>query len=174
MNLPKHFTLSYVDEITPRQFEYFVAEILKSRGYAVKVTPSSGDYGVDVVATRKGDRCAVQVKKYSGTVPYGAVQEAVAGGLAYNCKSIMVVTNSYYTPHTRRYVRKIKVPCELVDRSKLKAWIEDYHLAKSTGWRNRLRLRWRQHPIVYSAAAGAVLLVALFLVFSGPLCDILC
>ncbi len=174
MDLPENFTLAYVDEITPRQFEYFVAEMLKSRGYGVKVTPPSGDFGVDVVATRKKERCAVQAKKYSNTVPYGAVQEAVAGGLAYNCTSIMVVTNNYYTPHTRRYVRKIKVPCELVDRDKLKTWIEDYHLAKSTDQRNRFRLVWRKHKTLYTVAASVALLVVLFLVFSDPLCDILC
>lgn len=40
-------------QIDPTQFEFFVGELLERLGWTVKVTPQSGDGGVDVIATRE-------------------------------------------------------------------------------------------------------------------------
>lgn len=80
------------------EYEYFVAEYLRRSGYSqVTVTKGSGDYGVDVLATKDGIKYAVQCKYYSSPVNLKAVQEVVAGAPCYGCNAAMVVTNSTFT-----------------------------------------------------------------------------
>lgn len=84
--------------MTGHDYEYVVADYLRSRGYhSVKVTKGSGDFGVDVIATKNGIKYAVQCKLYSSPVGVSAVQEVVAGKAYYGCKGAMVVTNSTFT-----------------------------------------------------------------------------
>lgn len=84
--------------MTGHDYEYVVADYLRSRGYHnVKVTKGSGDFGVDVIATKNGIKYAVQCKLYSSPVGVSAVQEVVAGKAYYGCKGAMVVTNSTFT-----------------------------------------------------------------------------
>jgi len=84
--------------MTGQDYEYVVADYLRSRGYhGVKVTKGSGDFGVDVIATKNGIKYAVQCKLYSSPVGVSAVQEVVAGKAYYGCKGAMVVTNSTFT-----------------------------------------------------------------------------
>ena len=84
--------------MTGHDYEYVVADYLRSRGYhGVKVTKGSGDFGVDVIATKNGVKYAVQCKLYSSPVGVSAVQEVVAGKAYYRCKGAMVVTNSTFT-----------------------------------------------------------------------------
>ena len=173
MNLPETMNLAYADKVTPNQFEHLIAELLKNRGYHhVQVTPASGDFGVDIVARWKRKQYAVQVKQYSGKVPFEAVQQAVAGCPYYKCQAAMVVTNSYFTDRAKQYARK--VACELVDRDGLKVWLAEYHLSESPGFLNQLRLQFSRHKLLFTAIGGIILLIALFIVFSEPLCKVLC
>src|SRR4051812_22346291 len=49
--LPEKLDLAYIDKLGDIEFEHFVAELLKTRGYTqVQVTRGSGDFGVDVIA----------------------------------------------------------------------------------------------------------------------------
>lgn len=84
--------------MTGHDYEYVVADYLRSRGYhGVKVTKGSGDFGVDVIASKRGTKYAVQCKLYSSPVGLSAIQEVVAGKACYNCTGAMVVTNSTFT-----------------------------------------------------------------------------
>lgn len=79
-------------------YEYQVANYLRNHGYTnVKVTRASGDFGVDIIAHKKGYKYAVQCKYYSNPVGVGAVQEVVAGKSFYSCDYAMVVTNNTFT-----------------------------------------------------------------------------
>lgn len=81
-----------------QEYEYFVAEYLRRTGYSqVTVTKGSGDYGVDILATKNGIKYAVQCKYYSSPVSLKAVQEVVAGAPCYGCNAAMVVTNTTFT-----------------------------------------------------------------------------
>ena len=85
-------------DMTGHEYEHYVADYLSFRGYHhVKVTKGSGDYGVDVIATKGGIKYAVQCKFYSNPVGIHAVQEAAAGKAYYGCDSSMVVTNNTFT-----------------------------------------------------------------------------
>ena len=83
-----------IDSLSPYDFEEYIASIYEKLGYSVDVTPKSGDYGLDVIASKKNEKLGIQVKKYSGSVGVKAVQEVIAGMVYYNCNKGVVVTNS--------------------------------------------------------------------------------
>lgn len=81
------------------EFENFIAMLLSEIGYAdVQVTKSSGDQGIDVLATLNNTVYAIQTKLYSDKVNNSAIQQAVAGKNHYNAHVAVVATNSSFTP----------------------------------------------------------------------------
>lgn len=68
------------DELTPRDFEEFVADLLKSLGYQARVTQYSQDGGIDVIAHRdllgvEPPLIKVQCKHQVGTIGSPEVQQ---------------------------------------------------------------------------------------------------
>lgn len=49
-----------------REFEEMVAEYFKAQGYETTLTPYSGDWGIDVIATKGEEKLAIQAKMYGG------------------------------------------------------------------------------------------------------------
>lgn len=91
-------------EMKPKQINGFdyeeqVARSLKKQGYHnIIVTPKSGDFGADIIATDKhGRKTCFQCKHYGASVGVSAVQEVTAARLHYGCDKAAVVTNSKFT-----------------------------------------------------------------------------
>jgi HJR/Mrr/RecB family endonuclease len=102
------------------QFEEYMAHILKKNGFRdVSTTKKSGDYGVDVLAKKKGSTYAVQCKLYSQPVGLTAVQEVFAGKKYYNCAIAVVATNNTFTSSAIELASKVDV--ELWDGSKIRS-----------------------------------------------------
>jgi len=92
------------------EFEYYCADLLSANGFVnVKVTRSSGDYGVDILAEKDGVTYAIQCKRYSGLVGIKAVQEAYAGRDYYDRMVGAVLTNQYFTKPAVQAARKLKI-----------------------------------------------------------------
>jgi restriction system protein len=113
--------ISEIDTMTGAEFESYVSRLLQARGYSTTITRHTGDQGVDILASRNGERVAVQCKRYAKRVSNKAVQEVTAGRIHYKCASAMVVTNSFYTEGARTLAKS--TGCELVDRDTLTNWI---------------------------------------------------
>ena len=109
--------------INPTGFEEYVARLLKQRGYKTKVIGQAGDMGVDVIASKAGDKYAIQVKRWRKPVSRTAVSDAVAGKVYHGCNRAMVVTNNYFTKGARVLARSTN--CQLVDRDTLAEWIAE-------------------------------------------------
>ena len=116
--------IEQIDRMSGRDFEHYVARVLASRGYDVKVTPGSGDLGVDVIACRGDQSYAVQVKRYSSNLSRTCVSDAVAGRVHYRCTHAMVVTNSFFSPGAQKLATS--TDCILVDRDMLSAWVKQF------------------------------------------------
>lgn len=102
------------------QFEHYCAELLKRNGYhKVRVTPGSGDNGVDILAERDGISYAIQCKCYSRKLGNKAVQEVFSGCTFYGCDEAVVLTNSYFTEPAKEAARRTGVT--LWDRDTLLA-----------------------------------------------------
>ena len=106
-----------VDAMTWEEFEYFVADWLKDRGYTDVRLTEHYDLGVDIVAKKDGITWGVQVKHYYGLVGIGAVRQVVVALKKYKCDCAMVVTNSVFSRPAIEIANS--QDCVLIDGSKL-------------------------------------------------------
>ena len=116
--------LANTDRMTGAEFERYVARLLQHQGYQTKLTPPSGDFGVDIIATRGQDRIAIQCKRHRRDISRTAVSDAVAGLAHYRCNRAMVVTNAEFTDGAQQLGRS--TDCILIGRSELARWIQDF------------------------------------------------
>jgi hypothetical protein len=63
-------------ELTPENFEAFIADLFKAYGYEAEVVGGNADHGVDVIViTDQGEKWVVQCKKYVGSVGEPVVRD---------------------------------------------------------------------------------------------------
>ena len=92
--------------MTGLEYEHLVGKYLSALGYTnVKVTQGSGDYGVDIIASKDNKKYAIQCKLYSNHVGISAVQEVAAGMAMYGCTDSMVITNNVFTQAAKDLAR---------------------------------------------------------------------
>lgn len=121
-----HIDFNEINSMNGRDFEFFVGNLFRSLNYCnVKVTPSSCDFGADIIAERDGARFAIQCKRYNSPVGVSAVQEVIASKSLHDCHIACVLTNSVFTPAAEELARKNLVL--LWDGDKLKELLEKAH-----------------------------------------------
>lgn len=120
-NKLKYPTLEEIDYMEGEEFEQFLQYKFKKLGYKVSLTPVTGDYGADLILTRKGEIYVVQAKRYSNNVGVSAVQEVVASMKYYDATNGIVVTNSKFTAAAKKLAEVNEV--ELWDREQVKQLI---------------------------------------------------
>ncbi len=106
-----------VDGMDGVQFERLLEAVFRARGFAVKRTPISRDFGADLIVQMRDVRAVVQAKRYSRNVGIKAVQEVVAAREMYGCENAIVITNRDYTHASRQLAVANRV--ELWDRKHL-------------------------------------------------------
>ena len=106
-----------LNQLSGSEFESFLAGLFSSHGYEVELTPTTGDYGADLLLFKAGQRIAVQAKCYTGSVGVSAVQEALSGMVYYGCQSAWVVTTGNLTPNAIELANKSNV--RLIDSTEL-------------------------------------------------------
>ncbi|HWF27190.1 MAG TPA: restriction endonuclease, partial [Mycobacterium sp.] len=94
--------MAAVDQMSGVEFEEFVAAQLRTRGWSVTRTASTGDYGVDLIAKKDGSHMAVQCKRLAKAVGVAAVQQVVSGAAHHGCNQAVVVTNQAFTKAARQ------------------------------------------------------------------------
>lgn len=102
------------------EFEMLLADLFSGMGLEVMLTPSSSDYGVDLIVGRfEGDsKIAVQAKYYAGNpVGIGAVQEVFSGKAHYKTGFACVITNSSFTKNAQQLAHETDV--DLIDNDLL-------------------------------------------------------
>lgn len=69
-------TLAELQAMTPSEFEAWVQQLFRNRGYFVTNTPDTADHGIDLkVVTPEGEQGIVQCKRYDGTVGEPVVRD---------------------------------------------------------------------------------------------------
>jgi len=116
--------MPYIDKMDGRQFEFYLQALFQQLGYKIQVTPSSGDFGADLVMKGK-EKIVIQAKRYSAKnrVSLSAVQEVYAAKAYYKANQAWVVTNSYFT----KQAKELAAACDvtLVDRADLQTFINE-------------------------------------------------
>jgi len=113
----EHSGISAVDQMTGRQFEEYVGTLFASQGYNLKYTPTTGDYGADLILKKGQETIVVQAKRYKQTVGVKAVQEVIPAIKMYNATAAWVVTNSTYTKQSLMLAKRNDV--RMIDRDEL-------------------------------------------------------
>jgi restriction system protein len=116
--------LREIDAMTGPDFEHYVAARLRAAGYRVAVTKATGDFGVDLIASKGKKRIAIQCKRHGRNVGAAAVQQVVAGAVIHRCTQTMVVSNQEFTPAAVKLAHVHA--CELVGRARLPRWTRSF------------------------------------------------
>src|SRR3989338_2300265 len=106
-----------LDQLSGVEFEEFLAGLLRAQGYAAELTPTTGDYGADLILSKDGRRIAVQAKRYVGSVGVAAVQEALSGMAYYKCHTAWVIATGAFTPNALELAQKSGV--KMIGRSEI-------------------------------------------------------
>lgn len=106
-----------LDKLSGVEFEEFLAGLFRAQGYAAELTPTSGDYGADLILSKDGQRIAVQAKRHIGSVGVGAVQEALSGQAYYQCQTAWVITTGAFTANALELAQKSGV--KMIGRSEI-------------------------------------------------------
>jgi len=105
------------------EFEELVGVLFRKKGYNVKVTKKSGDYGIDVIADKGGERIAIQCKMNDFNIPVSnSVIQKALGSLTspYNANKLIVITTAdKFTSQAVEQIKTAKVPVELWNRGKI-------------------------------------------------------
>jgi len=98
------------DDMSGLEFEQYCSQLLKANGFHdVSVTKASGDYGVDILATKDMITYAIQCKVYAEPVGIKAVQEAYAGRDYHDCMVGVVLTNQRFTKAAQNCAARLKI-----------------------------------------------------------------
>lgn len=126
MRIKKVFTMSDIDNMDGVKFEYYLADILRKRGYTnVRVTEKY-DFGVDIVAKKDNVTWGIQAKRYSSMVKASAVRAAYTALSHYGCERAMVVSNNYFSNPAKTLA--FDTNTVLIDRETLTKWV--YEVSK--------------------------------------------
>lgn len=106
-----------IDKMDGEQFEDYLRVFFKKKGYTVKTTPRSGDYGADLILEAPNKRIVIQAKRYKSTVGLKAVQEASSARPHYQANESWVVTNSHFTKAAEKLAKSNSV--KLIGREDL-------------------------------------------------------
>jgi restriction system protein len=112
-------SLEKIGELTPSQFEEYVAQRLFARqGYEVENTRDSKDGGVDIIVTDSaGRRAIVQVKLYRNAVGEPIVRDLYGALIHTEAQMAFLVTNSNISAAARRWAAG--KPIALIDGKQL-------------------------------------------------------
>ncbi|MFA5030335.1 MAG: restriction endonuclease [Patescibacteria group bacterium] len=117
-------TLEELRSLTPKQFEEFIGDLFRRRGYATEVVGMSHDGGIDVIANKDGKKNYIQCKKFiTKTVRvgdvrdfYGSIVDRLEGG-----KGFFITTNKF-TKESKEFCKD--KPIELIDGHQLVKYIQ--------------------------------------------------
>lgn len=93
----------------PYKYEEYIKGLLRGRDFSATRTRGSGDFGVDVLASKGGKKFAIQVKLYNRPVGTKVIQEIVSGRIFYKTDFAVVVSDNSFTPAAKTLARKSDV-----------------------------------------------------------------
>lgn len=123
----------YLRHLHHRKFEELIAEIIRSKGYDVTLTPKTRDGGKDIIAIYKSpfghQMFIVECKKYDEDNKVGV--ELVRGlygvKTAERFNQAILVTTSTFTADAKEFVKPLKFELELKDYNDITQWCKEYN-----------------------------------------------
>lgn len=122
----------HVYELSPRQFEELLAELLTDMGWDVELTKETRDGGKDILAylnTELGKMlCLVEAKRYryDRKIGVGLVRSLYGSLCDHNASSAMMVTTSTFTADAKEFQKKYEYQLSLRDFGDFNQWLHAY------------------------------------------------
>lgn len=104
--------------MTPRQFEELVCEHYRKQGYKVEITPLSGDYGIDVFATKGKEKLAIQAKMYGNStrkINRQCVMELHGAKDYFDCTKAIIATDGTFLTDAIQVAEKLNIDIIYLD-----------------------------------------------------------
>jgi restriction system protein len=126
----REFIKDRIVRFSPREFEDFVAGLLRAMGYKTRVSPIGPDRGIDIMASPDGfgfeqPRIAVECKHRTGAI--GAQQiRSFLGGRHKDDKGLYVSTGGF-TKDARYEAERASIPMTLLDLDDLVDSVTEYY-----------------------------------------------
>jgi HJR/Mrr/RecB family endonuclease len=116
------------ENISPFDFEYFVARLLQEMGYTTEVTKKTGDYGIDIIAKKGKMIVAVQCKRHNEKNLIGNVliQQLLGSMQFINASHCIFITTSSFTKNA--ITQSQNSPIELWDKDTFHDLVRKYLL----------------------------------------------
>ena len=86
-----------LQQLTPREFEEYIAQLFEALGYWVETTPLVNDKGTDIIMFKDNTKYAVQCKRYKGTVGSPEIQTFLGSMTHYNADKGYFVTTGMFS-----------------------------------------------------------------------------
>lgn len=118
--------------LSPRNFEELVADILKDFGFDVSLTPTTRDGGKDILAYMRNQICSylmfVECKKWKPDKHVGieVVQRLHGVQQANNANKSMIITTSYFSNPAIEESKRYEYLMALKDYNDLVLWLKSY------------------------------------------------
>lgn len=104
--------------MTPRQFEELVCEHYRKQGYKAEITPLSGDYGIDVFATKGKEKLAIQAKMYGSStrkINRQCVMELHGAKDYFDCTKAIIATDGTFLTDAIQVAEKLNIDIIYLD-----------------------------------------------------------
>lgn len=103
--------------MTPREYEKYVRELFNEQGYSTELTPQSGDYGIDIFASKGEEKIAIQVKMYGNSrkVNRSAIMELHGSKDYFGCNKAILVTNGEIMPDAIEVANRLQIDLQIID-----------------------------------------------------------
>src|SRR5262249_27688684 len=95
------------------QFEEFVADLFRRKGYAVEITQGSGDHGIDLLMRKDQQVVAVQCKRWNAPVGESVVRDFLGSIMGVAASLGYIVASSTFT--SKAYSFAQEKPIKLID-----------------------------------------------------------
>jgi len=98
--------------MNPKIYEEMVCEYFRRKGYIAKTTQYSGDYGVDVFATKGKEKIAIQAKMFGGgsrKVNRQMIMELYGAKDYFDCSKAIIATNGVLMPDAVEVAKKLNI-----------------------------------------------------------------
>jgi HJR/Mrr/RecB family endonuclease len=117
-------SLDKLREMSPVEFERFIARLFRNMGYQVKETATTGDEGIDLLVSKGARTGVVQCKRYRGNVGQPVVRD-LYGAMIHNRadEAFLVTTGRVSLPAQQWATGK---PIHLVDGTELMEWVRTF------------------------------------------------
>jgi len=111
-----------IEYMSGSEFEQFMSDLFRQKGYAVQETKAIGDQGVDLLLDIDDKRVVVQLKRWTGPVGNAAVSATFGGMARYQTDEGCIITTSTFTKSARELARSTGV--RFIDGRELADWLE--------------------------------------------------